>query len=91
VHRLLWIGLPLLSIGILTGRVAIKHTELVTAGDRVRAALSIASWLALLVVLGLRQVAHWRGRKPAYAALAGALGIFLVIVLYIARAMFGVG
>ena len=91
VHRLLWIGVPLLSIGIVTGRIVMKHAEHVSAGDRIRALLSIGSWLLLLGVLLLRQFASWRGRRPAYAVLAGALGILLVIVLYAARAMLGVG
>lgn len=91
VHRLLWIGVPLLTLGILTGRVVIKQVEAVTTGDRVRAVLSIGSWLLLLAVLGLRQFASWRGRRPAYAVLGGALGIFVVIALYIARAMLGMG
>jgi ABC-type uncharacterized transport system permease subunit len=91
VHVLLWIGVPLLSIGILTGRVVIRHVEMVTVGDHVRAVLSTASWLLLVGVLLLRQLASWRGRRPAYAALAGALGIFVVIALYIVRAIFGVG
>jgi ABC-type uncharacterized transport system permease subunit len=91
VHRLLWIGLPLLTIGILTGRIVIRHAESVTTGGQVRAALSVGSWLLLLAVLFLRQLRGWRGRRPAYAVLAGALGVLLVIVLYIARAAFGVG
>ena len=83
--------MPLLSIGIVTGRIVMKHAEHVSAGDRIRALLSIGSWLLLLGVLLLRQLASWRGRRPAYAVLAGALGILLVIVLYAARAMLGVG
>jgi ABC-type uncharacterized transport system permease subunit len=90
-HRLLWIGLPLLTIGLLSGRVVIQHTELITVGDTFRAALSGASWLVLLAVLVLRQAASWRGRRPAYATLAGALGVFIVIALYIVRALIGDG
>jgi ABC-type uncharacterized transport system permease subunit len=91
VHRLLWIGVPLLTVGILTGRLVMKVAESVTTGDRVRALLSLGSWALLLGVLALRQWRHWRGRRPAYLALAGVLGILLVIVLYAARAMLGAG
>jgi hypothetical protein len=45
----------------------------------------------LLGVLGLRLLAGWRGRRPAYATLAGSLGILLVIGLYIGRALLGEG
>ena len=91
VHRLLWIGMPLLTIGMFTGRMVIKHAEVITMGERFRAGLSGASWLVLMAVLVFRQVASWRGRRPAYATLAGALGIFLVIALYVARAIAGEG
>ncbi|HEX7508974.1 MAG TPA: cytochrome c biogenesis protein CcsA [Polyangia bacterium] len=91
VHRLLWIGLPLLTIGLLTGRMVIKHAEVITVGEKFRAALSGTSWLLLMAVLIMRQFASWRGRRPAYATLGGALGIFVVIALYIARALLGEG
>ncbi|HEY5281908.1 MAG TPA: cytochrome c biogenesis protein CcsA, partial [Polyangia bacterium] len=91
VHRLLWIGLPLLTIGLLSGRMVIQHAEVVTAGDKFRAGLSGGSWLVLLAVLALRQFASWRGRRPAYATLGGALGIFVVILLYVARALLAEG
>jgi ABC-type uncharacterized transport system permease subunit len=91
VHRLLWIGLPLLSIGLLTGHLAIKRADVVTTGEELRAALSVASWLLLLAVLGLRQFASWRGRRPAVATLVGALGILTVIASYVGRALLGGG
>jgi ABC-type uncharacterized transport system permease subunit len=90
VHRLLWIGLPLLTIGVLTGRL-VQHTERITLGGEVRAVLSSVSWLLLLGVLALRQIASWRGRRPAYATLGGALGIFIVIALYVVRALLAEG
>jgi ABC-type uncharacterized transport system permease subunit len=89
VHRLLWIGVPLLTVGILSGRLVMKLAESISTGDRVRALLSIGTWLLLLAVLFLRQWRGWRGRRPAFATLAGALGILLVIALYVARAMLG--
>jgi ABC-type uncharacterized transport system permease subunit len=91
IHRLLWIGVPLLTIGLLTGRLVIEHVEVVSAGDKLRAALSGVSWLVLLAVLGLRQLGRWRGRRPAYATLVGSLGIFVVIALYVVRALMGDG
>jgi len=91
VHRLLWIGLPLLTIGLLSGRMVIQRAEVITVGDKFRAALSGTSWLLLMAVLVLRQFASWRGRRPAYATLGGSLGIFLVLALYIARALLGEG
>lgn len=91
VHRLLWIGVPLLTVGMLTGRMVMEHATTITTGDGFRAALSGASWLLLLAVLILRQVASWRGRHSAYATLSGAFGIFVVIALYVVRALWGEG
>ncbi len=91
VHRLLWTGLPLLSVGMLTGRLVIEQAEVVTSGDKLRAALSLVSWLLLLAILGLRQFARWRGRRPALATLVGAIGIFAIIALYVGRALVGDG
>jgi ABC-type uncharacterized transport system permease subunit len=89
VHRLLWIGVPLLTVGIFTGEWATQLADSVSTGSRVRAVFSLGSWLLLLGVLVLRQWRGWRGRRPAYAALLGVLGILLVIVLYVARAVLG--
>lgn len=89
VHRLLWIGVPLLTVGIFTGEWAMKLAGSVSTGDRVRALLALGSWLLLLGVLVLRQWRGWRGRRPATVALLGALGLLLVIALYVARAMLG--
>jgi ABC-type uncharacterized transport system permease subunit len=91
VHRLLWIGLPLLTIGMLTGQLVIKQAEIVTSGDKLRALLSTASWLLLLAVLALRQFARWRGRRPALATLVGAIGVLAIIALYVGRALLGDG
>jgi ABC-type uncharacterized transport system permease subunit len=90
-YRLLWIGMPLLTIGLITGRLVIKFADIVTFGETIRAVVSIASWLLLMAVLVLRKVAHWRGRRPAYATLGGTLGIFIVIILYVIRALMGDG
>ena len=90
-HRLLWIGVPLLTVGMLTGRLVIHQAAAITTGERFRALLSGSSWLLLLAVLVLRQVGSWRGRRSAYATLSGAVGIFVVIALYVVRALLGDG
>jgi ABC-type uncharacterized transport system permease subunit len=89
VHRLLWIGLPLLTLGIVSGMVVISHAAVVSPGEALRAAFSYASWLLVVGVLVLRQAGRWRGRRPAYATLGGALCILVVISLYVGRALLG--
>jgi ABC-type uncharacterized transport system permease subunit len=91
VHRLLWIGLPFLGLGLLTGHVAIKRADVVTWGEQLRAGLSVTSWLMLLAVLGLRQFGSWRGRRPAVVTLLGALAILVILASYVGRALLGGG
>jgi ABC-type uncharacterized transport system permease subunit len=91
VHRLLWIGLPLLTVGIVTGMVVISQAAVVSPGEALRASFSYASWLLVVGVLVLRQAGRWRGRRPAYATLGGALCILVVICLYVGRALWGGG
>jgi ABC-type uncharacterized transport system permease subunit len=91
VHRLLWIGLPLLTAGIVTGMVVISHAASVSLGEALRAAFSYASWLLVVGVLVLRQAGNWRGRRPAYATLGGSICILIVICLYVGRAIVGGG
>jgi ABC-type uncharacterized transport system permease subunit len=89
VHRLLWIGLPLLTAGIVSGMLVIKQAAVVSPGESLRVAFSYASWLLVVGVLVLRQAGRWRGRRPAYATLGGALCILVVISLYVGRALLG--
>jgi ABC-type uncharacterized transport system permease subunit len=92
VHRLLWIGLPLAHHRPAHrphGHQARRshHLWRRNSGRPCRAQAGCC-FSAVLVV---RQFASWRGRRPAYATLGGALGIFIVIALYIARALLGDG
>jgi ABC-type uncharacterized transport system permease subunit len=89
VHRLLWTAVPLLTLGMLTGRSVLIQTENVSTSDYLRALLAVSSWLLLVAVLLLRQWRDWRGRRPAALVLLGASGILAVIASYVVRAMFG--
>lgn len=87
VHKLLWIGVPVLSLGMLTGRFVVKQLGAMTAGDHFRAILSGICWALLVVALVLRQAFDWRGRRSAYLTVLGTLGVLVVVVLYILRAL----
>jgi ABC-type uncharacterized transport system permease subunit len=86
-HRLLWVGLPILSIGMLTGRWVIVRISEITLEDHLRAGLAVAAWLALSLALFLRQVYTWRGRRPAYITTVGTLGILVVVIFYVLRSL----
>jgi ABC-type uncharacterized transport system permease subunit len=87
VHRLLWIGVPILTLGMLTGRFVVKQMGAMTSGDHLRAILSGVAWGLLVIALVLRQALDWRGRRSAYLTVAGTLGVLVVVVLYILRAL----
>jgi ABC-type uncharacterized transport system permease subunit len=91
LHRLLLIGFPLLTIGLVTGAVFMSRGAHATGAETVRAVLAYATWLLLALVLVLRRVAGWRGRKAAYGAIAGTLCILLVVALYATHPSMGDG
>ncbi len=85
VHRLLWVALPLLTLGIASGMIVLRHAATVSRGEVLRAGFSYLSWGLVAGVWTVRQTLNWRGRRPAYATLAGATCIVIVIALYLAR------
>jgi ABC-type uncharacterized transport system permease subunit len=91
-HRFLLAGFPLLTIGILTGTLWSYKVEAGISSDVWRAGLGYATWLLFAGVLLLRAAAGWRGRRAAYGTIAGFGFAFVVLVLYLVRALsFGGG
>ncbi len=90
-HRLVLVGFPLLTVGIVTG--AMFSPRFVTGAPLsvARAALAYAAWSVVAVALVLRSVAGWRGRRAAWAAMVGAAGILLVLLGYLFRPVLGGG
>jgi ABC-type uncharacterized transport system permease subunit len=86
-HRLLWVGVPILSLGMVTGRWVIVRMSVVTLEDHIRAWLAIAAWIALILALFLRQAFTWRGRRPAYITTVGTLGILVIVIFYVLRSL----
>ncbi|HEX9618765.1 MAG TPA: cytochrome c biogenesis protein CcsA [Polyangiaceae bacterium] len=84
-HRLLLAGFPLLTFGAISGAVFVAQLGAIEEGTLLRAALSYVTWTLLAVMLTLRVVAGWSGRRAAYGALAGAACLLLVILLYALR------
>ncbi|MEY4545920.1 MAG: hypothetical protein RL685_2115, partial [Pseudomonadota bacterium] len=48
--------------------------------------LAYGTWVLIAVVLLLRAVLGWHGRRTAYGTVAGAACVMLVLFLYIVRA-----
>jgi ABC-type uncharacterized transport system permease subunit len=91
VHRLLLVGFPLLTLGLVTGAVFAGQVAQASGISLLRAVLAYAGWLMVAAVLVLRQLAGWRGRRAAYGAILGALFILIVIGLYVTTPSLGGG
>jgi ABC-type uncharacterized transport system permease subunit len=85
-HRFLLAGFPLLTLGIVTGTLFVRHADVVTAPDVARTAFGYATWLLAAAVLFLRASAGWRGRRAAYGTIAGFGFALVVIAFYTFRA-----
>jgi ABC-type uncharacterized transport system permease subunit len=90
-HRLLLAGFPLLTFGIVTGAVFFSKLEDASSAETIRAALGYATWLLVAMVLVMRAVAGWRGRRSAYGTLAGVACVLVLMLFYAARPGMGGG
>ena len=90
-RRFLIAGFPLLTLGVATGTVWAKRLEWGAPLEQLRIGLSYMSWLLFAVVLLLRVVSGWRGRRAAYGTIVGFGFVMLVLLFYIVRPMLGAG
>ena len=79
--RLLSAGFVLLTVGILTA-VALPNPLTADLMQQIRALIAYVTWAVVGVVLLLRFVAGWRGRRAAYGTLLAVAGMVAVIVVY---------
>jgi ABC-type uncharacterized transport system permease subunit len=84
LYRLLLLGFPLLTVGLVTGAAFASRSPPQHLAGEARAVLSYATWIVVGVVLVSRRVAGWRGHRAACGAIVGALCITLVVALYVA-------
>jgi ABC-type uncharacterized transport system permease subunit len=88
-HRLLLAGFPLLTLGVVTGTMFLRHMTEWTLSGLLRDGLAYLSWAVVAGVLLLRAVAGWRGRRTAYGTLIGTAFVAAIILAYIVRASGG--
>lgn len=84
--RLVTVGFPLLTVGIVTGAVVaarIGGDEAALNASRLTAMLA---WLFFAGVLFLRVLAGWRGRRAAIGTMLGFVCALFVLVGYVIRA-----
>ncbi|HEY3593539.1 MAG TPA: cytochrome c biogenesis protein CcsA [Polyangiaceae bacterium] len=88
-HRLLLIGFPLLTLGIITGTVWAHRIENGSPAETARALFAYATWVLFGGVLVLRTMLGWRGKRAAYFTIAGFLCAVAVLVVYLVRGPVG--
>jgi len=75
-YRALAIGFPLMTLGILSGALWAQQLRGVEnwMGDP-KILLAFLTWLIYLILIHYRLIAGWRGKKAAYLAIAGFVGV----------------
>jgi ABC-type uncharacterized transport system permease subunit len=84
-HRLLLVGFPLLTFGVVTGAVFTQRVAEAGGAALLRTVLGYATWGLLAAVLLLRQIIGLRGRRAAYGTLAGVACVLVVMLVYAVR------
>ncbi|MFH1130480.1 MAG: cytochrome c biogenesis protein CcsA [Pseudomonadota bacterium] len=85
---LVLIGFPIFTLALLSGVLWV--TQLPKHGwFRLEYVFAGLSWLVLAVLLVARFKAGLRGKRAAWVAVVGFLGIWLVLVLYVGRKVLG--
>lgn len=87
--RLLLIGFPLLTVGVVTGGIFFSQLHVSTFPSLARAVLGYAAWFSVALVLVLRALLGWGGRRTAYGTLAGVVCVSLVLLVYLLRPLLG--
>lgn len=87
--RLLLIGFPLLTVGVATGGIFFSQLDVSTFPSLARAVLGYAAWFFVALVLVLRALFGWGGRRTAFGTLAGVFCVSLVLLVYLIRPLLG--
>jgi len=79
-YRSLVLGLPCLSLGLLTGFVWATRAWKGPWGLDPKVVASLATWVIYLVLFSTRVSGAWRGRRAAYLAILGFAAILVTFV-----------
>lgn len=85
-HRLLVIGFPLQTFGVVSGSFFLSTMATVGVSEFLSSALAFATWSITGGVLVTRATLGWRGRRAAVGSLLGVACVLLVLALYVFRA-----
>jgi ABC-type uncharacterized transport system permease subunit len=84
--RLVTVGFPLLTVGIVTGAVVAARLGTGEIGLTPSRLTAMLAWVCFGAVLGLRALAGFRGRRAAIGTMLGFVCALVVLVGYVLRA-----
>ena len=79
-YRSLAIGFPLITLGIISGALWAQSAWGGIWGADLKVLLSLATWLVYLLLIHYRLIAGWRGKKAAYLAIVGFIGVLVTFL-----------
>lgn len=80
-YRSLAIGFPLMTLGMISGVLWAHNANWGPKWELdTKVLLSFLTWLIYLLLIHYRLIAGWRGRKAAYLAIAGFVGVLATFV-----------
>ena len=74
-YRALAVGFPLMTLGILSGALWAQQVWGVEWMSDPKILLAFVTWLIYLLLIHYRLIAGWRGKKAAYLAIVGFIGV----------------
>lgn len=83
--RLVTIGFPLLTLGIVTGAIWMLRLEGTIPAVTASQAFGVLAWIFFAAVLLLRVAAGWRGRRAAIGTMLGFACALFVLAGYVLR------
>jgi cytochrome c-type biogenesis protein CcsB len=87
-YKSLAIGFPLITLGIISGALWAQAVAGATWARDIKVLLSFFTWFVYLLLIHYRLIAGWRGKKAAYLAIVGFIGVLLT---FLAANPFGSG
>jgi cytochrome c-type biogenesis protein CcsB len=79
-YKSLAIGFPLITLGIVSGALWAQAAWGSIWGGDLKVLLSFVTWLIYLLLIHYRLIAGWRGKKAAYLAIVGFIGVLVTFL-----------
>jgi cytochrome c-type biogenesis protein CcsB len=79
-YRSLAVGFPLITLGIISGALWAQTVWGNIWGGDLKILLSFFTWFIYVLLIHYRLIAGWRGKKAAYLAIVGFIGVLFTFL-----------